>query len=54
MATGLQSSMEHVLNQHLQDKKDIHVAVGIDLGKTLVTNTGNDSRNGDEPPLEEQ
>ena len=40
VATGLQSSMEYVLNEHLQDKKDIHVAVGVDVGKTLVTRLG--------------
>ena len=40
VAIGLQSSMEHVLNEHLQDKEDIHVAIGVDLGKTLVTRLG--------------
>jgi class 3 adenylate cyclase len=32
--------MEHVLNAYLQDKKDIHLAVGIDLGTTLVSRLG--------------
>jgi class 3 adenylate cyclase len=40
VAVALQSSMEHVLNEHLQDKHDIHVAVGVDVGKTLVTRLG--------------
>jgi len=44
VAIGLQSSMEHVLNEHLQDKKDIHLAVGIDLGKTLVSRLGKKGR----------
>ena len=40
VAIGLQSSMEHVLNEHLQDKKDIHVAVGVDVGKTIISRLG--------------
>jgi len=40
MAIGLQSSMEHVLNQHLKDREDIHVAVGMDFGKVIVSRLG--------------
>ena len=40
VAIGLQSSMAHVLNAYLQDKKDIHLAVGVDLGTTLVSRLG--------------
>jgi class 3 adenylate cyclase len=40
IATGLQSSMEHVLNSYLQDRKDIHLAVGVDVGTILVTRLG--------------
>ena len=40
LAIGLQSSMEHVLNQHLTDRKDIHVAIGMDVGKAIVTRLG--------------
>jgi class 3 adenylate cyclase len=40
IATGLQSSMEHVLNSYLQDRKDIHLAVGVDVGTVLVTRLG--------------
>lgn len=40
IAMGLQSSMEHVLNEHLADRKDIHLAVGLDVGKALVTRLG--------------
>lgn len=40
LAIGLQSSMEHVLNEHLTDRKDIHVAIGMDVGKTIVTRLG--------------
>ena len=40
IATGLQSSMEHVLNSYLQDRKDIHLAVGVDAGMVLVTRLG--------------
>ena len=39
IAIGLQSSMEHVLNERL-DGKEIHVAIGLDVGKTLVTRLG--------------
>lgn len=41
---GLQSSMEHVLNEHLGDRKDIHVAVGVDIGQALVTRLGKRGR----------
>lgn len=40
IAIGLQSSMEHVLNTCLQDRKDIHLAVGVDVGTVLVTRLG--------------
>lgn len=40
IAIGLQSSMEHVLNEHLKDREDIHVAVGLDVGKVFVTRLG--------------
>lgn len=39
IAIGLQSSMKHVLNERL-DGKDIHVAIGLDVGKTLITRLG--------------
>jgi class 3 adenylate cyclase len=32
--------MEHVLNAHLDDRKDIHLAVGLDVGTVLVTRLG--------------
>ena len=40
LAIGLQSSMEHVLNEHLTDREDIHVAVGMDVGKVIVSRLG--------------
>lgn len=40
IAIGLQSSMEHVLNEHLQNRQDIHLAVGLDVGKAFVTRLG--------------
>lgn len=40
IAIALQSSMEHVLNEHLKDRKGIHLAVGLDVGKVLVTRLG--------------
>ena len=40
IAIGLQSSMEQVLNQHLADREDIHVAIGLDVGKAFVTRLG--------------
>ena len=40
IAIGLQSSMEHVLNAYLQDRKNIHLAVGVDVGTVLVTRLG--------------
>jgi class 3 adenylate cyclase len=40
IATGLQSSMEHIVNSYLQDRKDIHLAVGVDVGTVLVTRLG--------------
>lgn len=44
IAIALQSSMEHVLNEHLKDRKDIHVAVGVDVGKAFVTRLGKKGR----------
>lgn len=40
LAIALQSSMEHVLNEHLVDRGDIHLAVGLDVGKAFVTRLG--------------
>lgn len=40
LAIGIQSSMEHVLNEHLTDRKDIHVAIGLDVGKVIVSRLG--------------
>ena len=40
VAIGLQSSMDHVLNEHLLDREDIHVAVGMDVGDVLVSRLG--------------
>jgi len=40
LAIGLQSSMEHVLNEHLTDRPDIHLAVGMDVGKAIVSRLG--------------
>lgn len=40
LAIGLQSSMENVLNEHLIDRGDIHVAIGMDVGKVLVSRLG--------------
>lgn len=44
IAIALQSSMEHVLNERLTDRKDIHVAVGLDVGKAFVTRLGKKGR----------
>jgi class 3 adenylate cyclase len=40
LTIGLQSSMEHVLNEHLADRKEIHVAIGLDVGKVIVSRLG--------------
>jgi class 3 adenylate cyclase len=40
LAIGLHSSMEHVLNEHLTEHKDSHLAVGMDVGKVMVTRLG--------------
>jgi class 3 adenylate cyclase len=40
IAIGLQSSMKHALNEHLSGYKDIHVAIGMNIGKTFVTRLG--------------
>jgi class 3 adenylate cyclase len=39
-AIGVQSSMEHVLNERLSSYKGLHVAVGVDTGAALVTRLG--------------
>lgn len=44
IAMGLQSSMEHALNERLGDRKDIHVAIGVDIGQALVTRLGKKGR----------
>jgi class 3 adenylate cyclase len=44
IAIALQSSMEHVLNEHLKDRKGIHLAVGLDVGKAFVTRLGKKGR----------
>ena len=44
IAIALQSSMQHVLNEHLKDRKEIHVAVGLDVGKAFVTRLGKKGR----------
>lgn len=40
LAIGLQSSMVDVINERLGDRKDIHLAVGMDLGRVLVSRLG--------------
>ncbi len=40
IAIGMQSSMIDVLNKHLADRDDIHLAVGMDIGKTFVARLG--------------
>ena len=41
IAIGIQSSMDHVLNDRLGDEeKELRVAVGVDVGKALVTRLG--------------
>ena len=35
---------EHILNAHLNDRKEIHVAVGLDVGKAFVTRLGKKGR----------
>ncbi|MFA9476964.1 adenylate/guanylate cyclase domain-containing protein [Phycisphaerales bacterium AB-hyl4] len=42
-AIGLQSSMEQVLNERLGNR-ELHVAVGLDVGKTLITRLGKKGR----------
>jgi class 3 adenylate cyclase len=39
-AIGLQSSMEHVLRDKLPTRKDLEVAVGLEVGTALVTRLG--------------
>jgi class 3 adenylate cyclase len=41
VAIGIQSSMDHVLNKRLGDgQKNLRVAIGLDVGKALVTRLG--------------
>lgn len=40
IAIGLQSSMEHVLNPHFQDVANLHLAIGLASGLTLITRVG--------------
>ena len=40
LAISLQSSMECVLNEHLSERPDLRVAVGLDVGDVLVTRVG--------------
>ena len=41
VAIGIQSSMDHVLNKRLGDRqKNLRVAIGLDVGKALVTRLG--------------
>ncbi|QDV39274.1 adenylate/guanylate cyclase domain-containing protein [Tautonia plasticadhaerens] len=44
LAVGIQSSMAHVLNEHLGEQKDLKVAIGLDVGRTLVTRLGKQGR----------
>jgi class 3 adenylate cyclase len=44
IAIGVQSSMQHVLNEYLVDRKGIHVVVGLDVGKAFVTRLGKKGR----------
>lgn len=39
-AIGIQSSMQHVLREKLPDRKNLYVAVGLDVGTALVTRLG--------------
>lgn len=39
-AVGLQSSMEHTLKTHLPEAKELRLAIGVDLGTTLVSKLG--------------
>lgn len=40
MAIALQSSMEEALNEKFGKRKELHIAVGVDTGKVLVTRLG--------------
>lgn len=40
VATGLQSSMEHILAEKVGSDRDFHVAAGLDIGRVLVTRLG--------------
>jgi len=44
IAIALQSSMEHVLNKQLEDRKDIHLAVGLAVGRAFITRLGKQGR----------
>lgn len=37
---AIQSSMEHILNERLGERKNIHVAVGLDVGTVVVSRLG--------------
>jgi class 3 adenylate cyclase len=39
-AVGLQSSMEHTINECLPEAKELELAVGVDVGTTLVSKLG--------------
>jgi class 3 adenylate cyclase len=40
IAIAIQSSMAHVLNEQLGERKNIHVAVGLDVGTVVVSRLG--------------
>lgn len=40
IAIAIQSSMEHVLNERLGDRKNIHVAIGLAVGTVIVSRLG--------------
>jgi class 3 adenylate cyclase len=40
IASAIQSSMEHVLNERLGDRKNIHVAIGLAIGTVIVSRLG--------------
>lgn len=40
IAIALQSSMEEALNEKFGNRQDLHIAVGVDTGKVLVTRLG--------------
>lgn len=40
VAVGVQSSMEHVLSEHLGKRKKIHLGVGVAIGQVLISRLG--------------